>query len=281
MGAAFLITLREGLEIALVLAILVSYLVKSDRRVDVRSVWKGTGSAIAVCLAGGVAFNWFVGDFEGKAEQFIEGTIAIAAACVLTWMVFWMRRHARDLGAELRSQIDNATTTRALVTIAFVAVLREGLETVLFLVSAETASASGRSVVIGGLLGIAAAVVLGRLVYAGGNRLNLRVFFNVTGALLILFAAGLFGKFFHEYRELLGFESGWLVQPAWNLTSGPWAGGTFYDFMNGFFGWHNEAENIRVIAYLAYLVPVAVLYGRGARVAGAKVQDPTHGRTAA
>jgi len=261
-GAAFLITLREGLEIALVLAILVSYLVKSERRADVVHVWKGSGVAVGFCVVAGLLFHWFVGEFEGKAEQFIEGTIAILAAGVLTWMIFWMRDHARNMGAEFRAAIDAASTTRALATIAFVAVLREGLETVLFLLSAETASSSGTSVVIGGLAGLAVAAVLGRLVYAGGNRLNLRTFFNVTGALLILFAAGLFGKFFHEYRELLGFESGWLVSPAWSLSSGIWAKGTFYDFMKGFFGWHNEAENIRVIAYFAYLVPVAWLYLR-------------------
>lgn len=265
MGAAFLITLREGLEIALVLAILISYLVKSDRRADLPAVWKGACTAIVACLVGGLLFNAFIGDFEGKAEQFTEGTIALVAAAVLTWMIFWMRKHSRNMGAELRSQIDAANTAKALATIAFVAVLREGLETVLFLISAETASASGTSVVLGGLAGLALAVVLGRLVYAGGNKLNLRTFFNVTGALLILFAAGLFGKFFHEYRELLGFENGWLVSPAWTVTSGPWSSGTFYDFVNGFFGWHNEAERVRVIAYFAYLLPISMLFVKGSR----------------
>lgn len=265
MGASFLITLREGLEIALVLAILVGYLVKSNRRSEIVTVWKGAGFAGLLCLAGGLAFHLFVGEFEGKPEQFIEGTIALVAALVLTWMIFWMRRHARGLGAELRAQVDSAATDRALATIAFVAVVREGLETVLFLISAETSSSSRIGVVTGGLLGLAVAGVLGRIVYMGGNRVNLRTFFNVTGALLILFAAGLFGKFFHEYRELLGFESGWLVEPTWSLASGAWASGTFYDFMKGFFGWHNEAEHIRVIAYFAYLVPIGWAFLAGGR----------------
>lgn len=265
MGASFLITLREGLEIALVLAILVAYLAKSGRRSEIATVWKGAGLAALLCLVGGIAFHVFVGEFEGKPEQFIEGTIALAAAGVLTWMIFWMRRHSRGLGAELRAQVDSATTDRALATIAFVAVVREGLETVLFLISAETASSSGSSVVAGGLLGLVVAAMLGRLVYAGGNRVNLRVFFNVTGVLLILFAAGLFGKFFHEYRELLGFESGWLVEPTWSVASGAWASGTFYDFMKGFFGWHNEAEHVRVIAYFAYLIPIGWAFLHGGR----------------
>ena len=265
MSASFLITLREGLEIAIVLAILLSYLVKSGRASETTHVWRGAAIAVGLCVVGGVAFNAFVGEFEGKAEQFIEGTIALAAASVLTWMIFWMRKHAREMGAELRQQIDNATTARALMVIAFFAVLREGLETVLFLISAETQSSTGTSVVIGGLIGLVVAAVLGRLFYLGGNRLNLRAFFNVTGVLLILFAAGLFGKFFHEYRELLGFESGWLVTPAWTIEKGAWASGTFYDFMGGFFGWHREAENIRVISYFAYLLPIGWLFLRGAR----------------
>jgi high-affinity iron transporter len=262
MGASFLITLREGLEVSLVLAILISYLVKSGRSSDVGAVWKGSGIAALFCLVGGIAFNIFVGEFEGKSEQFIEGTIAILAASVLTWMIFWMRKHARSMGADLRAQVDAATTQKAIMTIAFVAVLREGLETVLFLISAETASSSGTSVVLGGLLGLVVAAVLGRLVYLGGNKLNLALFFRVTGILLLLFAAGLFGKFFHEYRELFGFEDGWLVSPAWEVKSGIWAEGTFYDFMKGFFGWHYAYENIRLIAYFAYLLPVGWLFLR-------------------
>lgn len=268
MGASLLITLREGLEIALVLAILISYLVKSNRRTEIADVWRGTALAAAVCVIGGIAFHIFVGEFTGKAEQFIEGTIAIVAASVLTWMIFWMRNHARDMGTQLRAQIDAATTHKALITIAFVAVLREGLETVLFLLSAETTNASGSSVVVGGIIGLVIAAVLGRLVYLGGNKIKLSTFFNITGALLILFAAGLFGKFFHEYRELLGFESGWLFESTWTIFSGVWARGTFYDFMKGFFGWSSDPENIRVIAYFAYLVPVAALYARTTKSKG-------------
>ncbi len=265
MGASLLITLREGLEIALVLAILISYLVKSNRRAEISDVWRGSALAAGTCIAGGVAFHVFVGEFTGKAEQFIEGTIAIVAAAVLTWMIFWMRKHSRDMGTQLRAQIDAATTRKALVMIAFVAVLREGLETVLFLISAETTNASGAQVVVGGLIGLAIAAILGRLVYLGGNKIKLSTFFNITGALLILFAAGLFGKFFHEYRELLGFESGWLFDSTWDLKSGAFAEGTFYDFMKGFFGWVKDPERIRVIAYFVYLVPVAALYTRATK----------------
>lgn len=257
MGASFLITLREGLEIAIVLAILLSYLVKSGRREEIAEVWRGASLAVGLCVVGGIAFHLFVGEFEGKPEQFIEGTIAVLAASVLTWMIFWMRKNSRSLGADLRSKVDAATTTKALIAISFVAVLREGLETVLFLLSAETESSSGASVVVGGLLGLVVAAILGRLFYTAGHRLNLRTFFNVTGILLILFAAGLVGKAFHEFRELLGFEDGWLITNAWTVTSGALASGTFYEFLKGFFGWHAETERIRLFAYVAYLLPVA------------------------
>ena len=260
MGAAFLITLREGLEIALVLAILVSYMVKSGRSDETVHVWKGSAAAVGFCLVVGVLFHWFVGEFTGKPEKFIEGTIALIAASVLTWMIFWMRTNARNMGAELRGKVDAATTVTALVVVAFVATIREGLETVLFLLSAETGNATGTEVVIGGLAGIAVSAVLGVLVYKGGNRLNLKRFFQVTGVLLIFFAAGLVGKAVHEFREALGFESGGVVDAAWSIDSGIWADGTFYDFMNGFFGWHHETEWIRVVAYFAYLVPVLYLF---------------------
>lgn len=264
MGSALLITLREGFEISLVLAILATYLVRTGRRAAIAQVWVGTGIAAAICIVIGVVVNAAVGGLNGKSEQAVEGSIALAACGVLTWMIFWMRRNARSLGADLRSRLASATGAGAVVMVAFVAVIREGLETVLFLLSARTeeGSASGASVVVGGLIGLAIAAVLGWLVYLGGARINLRMFFNITGVLLILFAAGLFGKMFHEFRELFGAESGWLIDPAWTVESGPFASGTFYDFLKGFFGWSADAETIRVIAYFVYLVPVLAMFLR-------------------
>jgi high-affinity iron transporter len=260
MGASFLITLREGLEVSLVLAILISYLVKTGRSVETRGVWQGTGLAVMLCLVIGIIINAAVGGLHGTAEQLVEGFIAVAAASVLTWMIFWMRSNARSLGSDLRQKVDAATTLGALSAIAFVATVREGLETVLFLLSAETGSASGAEVVFGGLAGLVVSAILGWMIYKGGNRMNLRRFFQVTGVLLILFAAGLVGKAFHEFREALDLHSGGLIDPAWTIESGLWAEGTFYDFMKGFFGWHAETEKIRLIAYFAYLVPVMWLF---------------------
>lgn len=117
---------------------------------------------------------------------------------------------------------------------------------------------------IGGLLGLAVSALAGAAVYRMGSRVNLRTFFRYTGVLLIIFAAGLVGKAVHEFRELLGFESGWLIDPMWTVTSGPLRadGGAFYDFMKGLFGWAADPERIRVLAYFAYLVPVLALFLR-------------------
>ncbi len=273
MGSSFLITLREGLEASLILAILLTYLQKTNRWADARFVWTGTVAAIGVCLVAGIAIFLALDGLNGKVEYAVEGFIALFAMAVLTHMIFWMRAHARSLGKELRDKVD-ASVGSALSIIAFAAVAREGLETVLFLLSAETESASGSQVVVGGLLGLVVAVVIGFAVYRSGNRLNLRTFFNVTAVLLLLFAAGLAGKAVHELRELIGWEDGWLVSSAWTLESGVWASGTFYDFMRGLFGWHKSPENIRLIAYFAYLIPVLVVYLRGGTSTTPPSQQP-------
>jgi high-affinity iron transporter len=268
MGSSFLITLREGLEISLVLAILISYLVKSNRGSEQSAVWLGSGIAALLCVALGLAFHFIAGGLNGHVEQAVEGVLATLAASVLTWMVFWMRKNARTLGGELRAKVDAATTTRALVVIAFIAVLREGLETVLFLLSAETASTSGGEVVLGGIIGLAIAAGLGYLVYAGGNKLNLKTFFNITGILLILFAAGLAGKAVHEFRELIEWESGWLISSPWTIASGPFSSGWVHDFLKALFGWASAPERLRVIAYFGYLIPVLWLYLRKGTTGG-------------
>jgi len=261
MGSSFLITLREGLEASLILAILLTYLKKTDRWADARYVWTGTFAAIGICLVAGIGIFLALDGLNGKVKYATEGFIALFAMAVLTHMIFWMRTHARTLGADLRAKVDRSVAG-ALAIIAFGAVVREGLETVLFLLSAETESASGTDVVIGGVIGLALSVVIGYVVYRSGNRVNLKTFFNVTAVLLLLFAAGLAGKAVHELREFIGWENGWLVQPMWTIDGGMWASGTFYDFMRGLFGWHAQPENIRVFAYFAYLVPVLALYLR-------------------
>lgn len=263
MGAALLITLREGLEIALVLAVFVAFLVKTGRSEHLSAVWIGAAAAAAVSVAAGLAFRAAVGEFEGRWEQAIEGTLALVAVAVLTWMIFWMRQHARSLKSDLHRKIDEALaqSPQALAIVAFVAVVREGFETALFLLGAETGNTSGARVVLGGLIGLVLAAALGLAFYRGSHRIDLRQFFKVTGVLLILFGAGLLAKAFHEFRELLEIEAAWAANPVWTITSGPLAEGrTLHDFLKGLFGWSASPERIRVLAYFAYLLPVSWLF---------------------
>lgn len=271
MGASFIITLREGLEIAIVLAILVGYIVKSGRREQLRSVWLGAGLATFACVVAGAIVHVATNGLHGKGEQAVEGALALSAAVVLTYMILWMRKNARTLGGHLRGRVDLAVTGGALAGVAFVAVAREGLETVLFLLGAETGSSSGAEVVIGGALGLLVSAVIGLLIYVGGSRIDLRSFFRYTGLLLILFAAGLAGKAVHEFRELLEFESGWLIEPMWTVTSGSLAAGNVHDFLKGMFGWSPAPERIRVITYFAYAIPVLWLFLRPESSNGATV----------
>ena len=265
MGSSLLITLREGLEISLVLAIILGYLAKSGRTGYFHRIWLGSGLAVLVCTLTGIAFHVAVGEFEGKSEQFIEGTLAFSAVAVLTWMIFWMRSHARGIKADLQDKLSTAIDRSpwALVAVAFVAVAREGFETVLFLVGAENQGTSGAQVVIGGLIGLAVAAVLGLLIYRGGRHIDLGKFFAWTGGLLLLFAAGLFAKGVHEFREFLEIESSAIAKPVWEITSGPLAEGhDVHNFLNGLFGWSPSPERIRVVAYFAYLIPIGWLYLR-------------------
>jgi high-affinity iron transporter len=268
MGAALLITLREGLEIALVLAMIVAFLVKTERADRLPSVWLGAGAAVAASLVAGLAFKTAIGEFEGRWEQAIEGTLALVAVVVLTWMIFWMRQHARSLEGHLHRRIDEALarSPQALVLVAFVAVAREGFETALFLLGAENGNSSGAQVVLGGLIGLGLAAVLGLAFYRGSHRVDLRRFFQVTGGLLILFAAGLFAKGLHEFRELLEIETSAIAAPVWQITSGPLSEGhTLHDFLEGLFGWSADPERIRFVGYFVYLIPAGWLFFRGGR----------------
>lgn len=284
MGVSFLLTLREGLEISLVLAILFAYLAKLDRRDLFPAAWMGAALAGVTCVAAGVAFDLLVGELEGKVEQAVEGTLAFTAAAVLTWMIFWMRAHSRGISGELRGRVDTALsgTGRALSFVAFVAVAREGFETALFLVGAKSDGATGWQVVIGGLAGLAVAAILGVGIYRGGAKLDIGRFFWWTGLLLLVFAAGLFAKGVHEYRELFGIEWSLLAVPMWTVTTGPLsAGHQVHDFLAGLFGWSPEPERIRVAAYLAYLVGVLALYLRGSQTAAPAPADRSDAAEAA
>jgi high-affinity iron transporter len=225
MGRAFIITLREGFEAALIVSIVLAYLHAVGRPDRRAAVWTGVAAAVAASVVAGAIIFWTAGRLSHTAEEAFEGLVALVAVAVLTWMVFWMRRQARHIKGELHQKVDSALaegSTAALGAIAFVAVVREGFETVLFLFAAFRASKQSAALQVGGaLLGLAAALVIGYLVYRGGLRLNMRLFFRVTGVLILAVAAYLLDNGIHELQEIGWIpEVGWLRTFAWVMYLG-------------------------------------------------------------
>ncbi|MCH8908930.1 MAG: FTR1 family protein, partial [Candidatus Heimdallarchaeota archaeon] len=192
--AAFFITLRETMEAALIIGILLAYLAKTGNDQFKKDIWIGTVLAIIASIVSAIAFEVFRGGFEGDDEKIFEGIVMILAAAVLTWMIVWMISHSRTLKFELEEKTKIAVSENkkyAMVGIAFISVFREGIETVLFLATIL----EGEGVVAGlsgALTGILVASVLAVLLFQGSINLDLRKFFNITSVVLILFAAGLF-----------------------------------------------------------------------------------------
>lgn len=202
MGAA-VVTLREGFEASLIVGIVLAFLNRTGRRDAFWPVWIGALAAVAISIAAGLTLYAIGTEFEGRAEALWEGSIMLAAAAMLTWMVFWMRSRARTIKKHLESQVEEALKLGSAVglgIVAFVGVLREGLETALFLLGTFENSNAAVSVV-GGLLGLAAAIGLGYLFYKGSSRLDLRRFFTVTSLLLLAFAGWLLFGGVHELAE--------------------------------------------------------------------------------
>lgn len=254
MGAAFLITLREGLEAVLIVAIVMAYLRQLDRRDQFFPVMLGALAGVAVSLGVGIGVYSAIGELEGRAELYVGAITALTAASVLTWMIFWMRRQARSLGGALRGQVDNALAGGALlgmVTLVFVGVLREGLETALFMLTVILDS-SATSVAMGGFAGLALATAIGYSIYRGSHLINLRRFFQITGGFIILFSAGLFAKGIFELQTLGVFNSAHF--PVWDLSSNSVLGTSqFALFMKGIFGWSARPSIEQVVIWVGYV----------------------------
>lgn len=212
---SFVITLREGFEAALVVGIILAYLAKTDQREHARAVWWGVAAAVATSIAIGTILFISGGELEGTSEAVYEGVAMIAAAAVVTWMAFWMRKQAATIGAHLREQVSDSLrngSAIALASVAFIGVAREGLETALFLF-ASTEDSGAVVAVIGGVLGLVVAVALGTAFYRGALRLDLAKFFTVTSVLVIAFAAYLIYGGLHELGEAAESEALELAAP--------------------------------------------------------------------
>jgi high-affinity iron transporter len=202
MGAG-VVVLREGFEASLVVGIVLAFLDRTGRRDGFNTVWAGVAAAVAISVAAGVVLFTIGAELEGTAAAFFEGSAAILAAGLLTWMIFWMRGQARSIRKDIEGRVSTALAQGSaigLAAIAFVGVLREGVETALFLFSTTEESTPVVSFV-GGMIGLVLAVVLGYAFYRGSSRLNLRLFFQATSVLLLLFAAWLLTKGLEELAE--------------------------------------------------------------------------------
>ena len=260
MVSTFIIALREGLEASLIVGILVAYIIKSDRRALLAPLWSGVVAAVAMSLGVGLILSQSSGGMSERSTELFAGTTSILAVVLVTWMVFWMKRSARYLKSELHGKVDSAVLTGplALASAAFLAVIREGLETSLFIYSNFKTVADTKSSAIGLILGFAVAISLGYLIYRSSINLNLSKFFKYTGVALIVVAAGVLTYAVHEFQEL-----GWLPGAdsfAWDLTSSLSPDSVAAAALAGTVGFDTSTSWLQLGIWFIYLTAVLVPY---------------------
>lgn len=261
MLASYLIGLREGLEATLVVTVLVAFLVKTDRGHLLRLVWSGIGTAVvfSVVVAGGLTFAWSNLNTHRQQELF-EGVVSIVAVGFVTWMIFWMRRAARNITQQLRGRLDQAIGVGpvAVVLVSFLAVAREGLETAVLFLAAAQGAATSPLPLAGLVLGLMTAVGIGALLYAGTVRINLGQFFTWTGVLLILVAAGILRYGVHDLQEA-GVLPG-RYATAFDLSAYYDSQSWYGSLIAGMFNLVAAPSWLEVVGYLGYLLPVLVVF---------------------
>ncbi|OLE14039.1 MAG: hypothetical protein AUG93_00210 [Armatimonadetes bacterium 13_1_20CM_4_65_7] len=252
MAVSGLVMLREGLEAALIIGIILAYLAKTGNRDKFGVVWMGSGLAVLMSVIVGTGIFVTAGEFTGRAKQLFEGTAMFSAAGVLTYMIFWMRKQSINIRTHLQARVNTALQTGslgALVVLVFVAVGREGVETALFLFAAAKA-ATPVTATVGGLLGSLGAVVLGYLLYRGTYRLNLRAFFNVTSILLLLFASGLLAHGTHEFHEAGLIPA--VIEHVWDTNAIIHDTSSVGSLLNAVFGYNGNPSLVEVLVYASY-----------------------------
>ncbi|HEY2096621.1 MAG TPA: iron uptake transporter permease EfeU [Pseudonocardia sp.] len=274
----FVIGLREGLEASLIVGIVAGFLGRQGRRDALRQVWLGVVAATLICIVVGVVLEIISADLPQAEQEGLETVIGLFAVAMVSYMVMWMRKHSRDLKGELEGQAGAALargSATALVVMAFLAVLREGFETAVFLLAAFQASTSPVLAGSGALIGVVLAVVLGYGIYKGGVRLNLSKFFRITGVVLVVVAAGLVMTAFHTAHEAGWVNFGqqrvadlsWLVLPGTPVSS----------LVTGVLGIQPYPVLIEVVAWFVYLVPLMVylLWPQGGPARRVPAEEPS------
>jgi high-affinity iron transporter len=248
------------MEAALIVGIVAAFLGQQGRQDALRQMWIGVAVAVAICIAIGVALQLISEDLPQRQQEGLETVVGTIAVVMVTYMVLWMRRHSRALKRDLEAAAGSALargSSRALVVMAFLAVLREGFETVVFLLATFHASGDATASWLGAVLGILLAVVLGYGIYKGGVRINLSRFFRITGIVLVVIAAGLVMTAFHtaneagwvNFGQTQALDLSWLVRTGTPLSS----------FVTGVFGIQPYPTWTELIAWLAYLVPMLTI----------------------
>ncbi|MCG3141714.1 MAG: Ferrous iron permease EfeU [Anaerolineae bacterium] len=259
MLASFLLSLREGLEAALIIGIVLGVLVKL-KRTDLNAVvWRGVGVAALLSLFAAIALNLLGMEFEGKGEEIFEGIAMLLAAGVLTWMIVWMKNHGRTLKREIEEQTNQAALgkgQKALFALAFLAVFREGIELALFLLAARLTS-SPLQTISGTLLGLIGAAVLGWILFTSTMKLSLRKFFSTTNLLLIIFAAGLVGLGVHEFNEAGIIPS--VIENVWNINSILSDKSEIGLLLKALIGYNGNPSLTEIVAYTIYLAGMTML----------------------
>lgn len=258
----FVIGLREGVEASLIVGIIAAFLVQEGRKDALRLMWIGVAAAVTVCVAVASVLQIVDENLPQKQQEQLETVIAAIAVVMVTGMILWMRKHARTMGGELRASAATALAAGSawgLIAMAFLAVLREGIETAFFLLAtfqSDSTQISTLSASVGALLGVAIAVLIGWAIFRGGVKLNLARFFRVTAVFLVIIAAGLVAGALHtghasgwiNVGQGQAFDLTWLVKPdADNVLSG---------LMTGLFGLQPFPTHIEVIGWLGYAVPM-------------------------
>jgi len=258
-----LVGLREGLEASLVVVILIAFLVKTDRRWALKWVWAGVGSAVVLSAALAAFLTYGTSRLSFEQQELIGGTASILAVAFVTWMIFWMRRAARTISGELKGSMDKALDAGGfwVALVGFLGVGREGLETAIFFYATAQAAGQGtRAPLIGWILGILGAVLIGALMYRGAITFNLGSFFRYTGIFLVLVAAGILAYGIHDLQEAaflpglnsLAFDISHIIEP------GGWLG----TFLKGILNFTPATTWLQAIAWTAYVAIVLPLFLR-------------------
>ena len=275
---AFLIMLREGIEAALIVGIVAGFLKQSGHSRLMPKVWLGVALAALMCLGIGYGIHSATGEIPQKEQEFVVGVIGLVAVAMLTYMILWMKKAARSMKQQLQDSVQTALNRGngqgwALVGMAFLAVAREGLESVFFLLAVFQQSPTW-SMPVGAVLGLLAAVVIGALIYQGGMRLNLGKFFRWTGAFLIVVAAGLVAGSLRALHEAGVWNH--LQEVVFDSSKYLHEDSPLGVLLGGFFGYTDHPTQGEVLAWLLYLVPVMIWFLHGSKPAAVQRLSESH-----